>query len=188
MVMSIVFSKTWFIILLVVAGSFSAHALSNRDLIYEKELKKLKDHKDCVTRAAHTYQVPEWILMAVLRHENGPIGGSLMNRDGTRDYGVACINDLRIKDFHAKGLTYVTPELLMKDTCFNIQAAAFLLKEEQIKERNKAGSANDWFVIAGNYHYNYRGKYPKNHDKYKKHIKTVMNRFAKVLAKKADRD
>lgn len=182
--MSTACAKPLLLTLLLCASCVApASAGANRDKIYATVMKKWQPYRDCITKAAQKYQVPEWFLLAMLKHERGPVNGYLNNPNGTKDYGIACINDVRIADFHASGMTYVTPELLMNDPCFNIQAAAYLLKLEQIKERDRQGKSHDWFVITANYHYNYRGKYPANHDRYKQKIEATMSSFAASLNK-----
>lgn len=162
-----------------------ANGYTNRDIIYQTELKKIQAYKSCVIQAADAYGVPEWILMAVIRHENGPLNGYLVNPNGTKDYGVTCINDVRIKDFHDAGMTEVTAEKIMKDPCYAIYVASYLLKKEFIKESKSKSKRkeNIWLVATANYHYNYRGSYPRNHHKYLKHIKNTLDRFKRVLAK-----
>ncbi len=152
---------------------------SNRDKIYRTELKKLIPYKECVTNAAKVYKIPEWILLAILRHENGPLNGYLVNPNGTKDYGVSCINDVRIEDFHNAGIKSVTAERLMEDPCFAIHATAYLIKKEYLKEKRINGKPgeNIWLVAAANYHYHYKGSYPKNHDKYKQRIQSTLDRF-----------
>lgn len=159
--------------------SHAAISGSTRDMIYQKELKKLIPYKSCVTNSARKYKVPEWVLLAVLRHENGPLNGYLVNSNGSKDYGVSCINDLRIEDFHRDGLTMVTPERLMEDPCFAIFATAYLLKKEYLKEQRINGrpDENIWIIASSNYHYHYKGKKPSIHEDYKRKIKNTLSRF-----------
>ena len=170
--------KYLFIIALM-AFSQAAVSGATRDMIYQKELKKLIPYKSCVTNAARKYRVPEWVLLAVLRHENGPINGFLVNPNGSKDYGVGCINDVRISDFHRDGLTMVTPKRLMEDPCFAIFATAYLLKKEYLKERRINGrpDENIWIIASSNYHYHYKGKKPALHETYKIEIKNTLSRF-----------
>lgn len=169
-------------LILIFAESAIASTPSNRDIIYETELKKVEPYRECITRAANTYGVPEWILMAVIRHENGPINGYLNNPNGTKDYGITCINDVRIRDFEREGIKGVTAERIMSDPCFAIYVTAYLLKKEYLKEKK----INDeqtaiWLVATANYHYHYKGKYPQNHDRYKQQITDTLARFKSRL-------
>lgn len=167
------------ILLLSVSPMLYAMGDSNRDIIYRTELKKVAKYRECVTKAAVTYGVPEWILMAVIRHENGPLHGYLTNPNGTKDYGVTCINDVRLQDFKDAGIEGVTAERIMEDPCFAIYVTSYLLKKEYLKEHKrkvkKEGSI--WLVATANYHYHYKGDYPKNHNAYKEKIMNTLERF-----------
>ncbi|MEZ9332836.1 hypothetical protein AB4171_08640 [Vibrio sp. 10N.286.51.A4] len=162
-----------------------AYGMGIRSLIYEKELEQLTPYMKCGTDSAKKYKIPEWILLAVLRQESGPLHGYLENSNGSKDYGVGCINDLRIEDFHSDGLTIVTPEKLMEDPCFSIYATAYLIKKEYLKELRIQGKPNEniWLVAAANYHYHYKGNNPQLHEKYKKSIKGHLGRFRKHMAR-----
>ena len=178
--------KNLFMILLVFVSGYSVDAVAgkNRIAIYNTELKKLTPYMECATKSASKYSIPEWILLAVLRNENGPVNGYLVNSNGTKDYGVSCINDVRIEDFHAEGITSVTPERLMNDPCFAIEVAAYLIKKEYLRELRIKGKPeeNIWLVAAANFHYHYNGKYPNNHETYKSKIQSTLERFRTRLS------
>ncbi|WP_200769172.1 lytic transglycosylase domain-containing protein [Vibrio nigripulchritudo] len=156
-----------------------AQNLSIRDNLYLTEMKKYSKYKRCIYDAAKLYQVDEWILMAVVRHEDGPPHGFLKNPNGTKDYGLTCINDVRFEDLKREGFGHITPQLVMKDPCLAIHTAAYFLKVEEFKENQRSGST-DWLTVAGNYHYNYRGDFPHNHHAYVEKIRNVLKRMERA--------
>lgn len=182
--MNTVFAKYIGLTLIAFSVSLPCHGeTTNRVKIYKRELSKLIPYMQCTTDAAQKYQVPEWILLSVLRHENGPLNGFLINSNGTKDYGVSCINDKRIEDFHRDGIDVVTPERLMNDPCFAILATSYLLKKEYLKELRINGKPDEniWITAAANYHYHYKGKKPILHERYKAKIKGTLERFKRTL-------
>ncbi|EJL6679483.1 hypothetical protein NMS42_002158 [Vibrio cholerae] len=162
----------------------SANANNNcesiRDMVYTKHLRKVIPYKQCVINASETYQVPEWVLLAVIKQENGPINGYLTNSNGTKDYGLTCINDVRFQDLHKDGFDHVTPELIMSNPCAAIITTAYFLKKDWFKERKLTNKDPDWLTVIGNYHYHYKGAKPKYHEKYKSEIKQKLEAFAKT--------
>lgn len=164
----------------IIAYSAEIHAKSNRDIIYNSVMKKFKPYAACLNAAATKYQVPEWILMAVTSHEDGKLHGYIKAPNGTKDYGATCINDVRFADFERKGMN-VTREKVMESPCYAIEVASFLLKTEELKESGRTGQPANWLTVAANYHYNYRGKYPKWHFIYKSKIEAKLDQFKNKL-------
>jgi hypothetical protein len=89
------------------------------------------------------YQVPELLLHAILMRENGRMGQAVKNKNGTYDMGLAQINTAWVPYFARFG---VKIEHLMYDTCTNLQASAYILKDSAIKFQG------DWFkaIVAYN--------------------------------------
>lgn len=97
----------------------------------------------CIADASVRYEVPELLLHAVLRKENGRTGKATRNRDGSYDMGMAQINTTWVKHFSRYGIRI---EHLLYDTCTNLQASAYILKDNANKFHG------DWFkaIIAYN--------------------------------------
>jgi hypothetical protein len=153
-----------------------------REYLYSQTLKKFQPLKGCVKNNSNRYNIPEWVLLVVLKQENGPMNGFLKNNDGTKDYGVTCINDKRFIDLKNEGYGYVTPTLVMENPCVAVTVMAYLLKKEYVKEKNLTGKTPRWLTVIANYHYNYRGTYPKRHDKYKHEVKEKLQLFAQIVS------
>lgn len=96
----------------------------------------------CAAEASLRYDVPELLIHAVIRKENGRIGGSSRNSNGSLDLGPAQINTLWLKHFAKFGLT---PEHIRDDFCTNINTSAYILRDYYNKKR-------DWFntIVAYN--------------------------------------
>lgn len=176
-------------ILLTVFANYAlakSDAESNRNIIYSKIMKKQKPYSQCTIDASNTYGVPEWIVMAVMKHEDGPVNGFLKwklkrkKKNGdpiyTYDYGLTCINTIRITDLNEMGVK-VTAEDIMKSPCLAINLTAFILK----LEKDKLGVNGDWLTASANYHYNVKGENPKLHYIYKQKIVKVLNRFKRAI-------
>ena len=97
----------------------------------------------CIADASVRYEVPELLLHAVLRKENGRTGQAVRNANGTYDMGLAQINTVWVPHFAKYG---VKLEHLLYDPCTNLQAAAYILKDNAIKFKG------DWFraIVAYN--------------------------------------
>lgn len=96
----------------------------------------------CIVQASTRYEVPELLLHAIIRKENGRMGKYSKNKNGTYDFGLAQINTTWLKEFAAYG---ITPAHLLNDTCVNIAASAYVLKYNLLRQ-------NDWFkaIVAYN--------------------------------------
>lgn len=97
----------------------------------------------CVASAARRYEVPELLLHAILLKENGRMGQWSANRNGTYDLGLAQINTAWLPHFARYG---VRLEHLAYDTCTNLQASAYILKDNWLR------LGGDWFkaIVAYN--------------------------------------
>jgi soluble lytic murein transglycosylase-like protein len=96
----------------------------------------------CIVQASSRYEVPELLLHAVIRKENGRMGRYSKNKNGTYDFGLSQINTSWLKQFAAYG---ITASLLLNDTCVNISASAYILKYNWLRQK-------DWFkaIVAYN--------------------------------------
>lgn len=97
----------------------------------------------CAARASLRYQVPELLLHAVVVKENGRMGKCSRNKNGTYDCGLAQINTAWVQHFARYGIKL---EHLLNDTCTNLHASAYILRDNVNKKRG------DWFsaIVAYN--------------------------------------
>jgi len=97
----------------------------------------------CVARASARYEVPELLMHAILMKEGGRMGKAVRNRNGTYDLGLAQINTSWVEHFARYG---VKLEHLLNDTCTNLSASAYILKQNYYR------LDRDWFkaVVAYN--------------------------------------
>lgn len=96
----------------------------------------------CIAQASLRYQVPELLLHAIIIKENGRMGKCATNKNGTRDCGLAQINTSWVDHFARYGVRF---EHLLNDTCTNLNASAYILRDNYNKKR-------DWFsaIVAYN--------------------------------------
>ena len=90
----------------------------------------------CAAQASSRYGVPELLLHAILKKENGRVGTESRNRDGSFDLGPAQINTIWLKQLSAYG---ITRKHLRDDFCTNLYVSAYILADYN---RIKKG---DWF-------------------------------------------
>lgn len=149
----------------------------NRKIIIEKHLSKYKAYASCMVQASEYFNVPEWLIYAIVYHERGPIGGALDNRDKTKDHGPTGINDKRLIDYRDMGVK-LTAYDIQQNPCVGIRMTGHLVRKEYDKLR---GSKQNWMTAVGNYHYNLNGRYPHNHYKYKQHIRDALTMFKRTI-------
>jgi soluble lytic murein transglycosylase-like protein len=89
----------------------------------------------CAAQASVRYDVPELLLHAIIVKENGRKGQCTRNSNGTYDCGWAQINTSWLKSFAQYGIKL---EHITNDTCVNINASAYILRDNFNKKR-------DWF-------------------------------------------
>lgn len=113
----------------------------------------------CAALSAHYYQVPELLLHAILQKEDGRVGQSVRNKNGTFDLGQAQINTVWLDEFKRYG---VKAEHLRDDRCTNLYAAGYILR---LNVNHYGG--NDWFRAAMAYNIG-----PNNWEKNPKRYRT----------------
>jgi hypothetical protein len=79
----------------------------------------------CVSELSALFEVPLSMLLLVMDTEQGRVGKSSLNKNGTRDYGPMQINSIWLPRLSALG---VTEELLRDHGCVNVAAGAWLLR------------------------------------------------------------
>jgi soluble lytic murein transglycosylase-like protein len=97
----------------------------------------------CIADASVRYQAPELLLHAILRKEGGRMGQAVKNKNGSYDLGLAQINTAWVAHFARYG---VRIEHLLYDTCTNLHASAYVLRDNANKFQG------DWFkaIVAYN--------------------------------------
>lgn len=84
----------------------------------------------CMMAAAAFYHLPPRVLPSIQAVEGGSPGAISRNADGSADLGVMQVNTLWIPRFAE--VTHMTPAAvrtrLIVDPCFNIAAAAFIMR------------------------------------------------------------
>lgn len=97
----------------------------------------------CIATASARYQVPELLIHAILKKENGRIGSEVRNKNGTYDLGPAQINTIWLKKLEAFG---IKREHIRDDFCTNVFVSAYILKEFNLIKKG------NWFdaIVAYN--------------------------------------
>lgn len=102
----------------------------------------------CMVLAAAFYHLPPRVLPSIQRVEGGAAGVISHNRDGSDDLGVMQVNTLWLGPVaRAAGMSEpATRARLLADACFNIAAAAAILRGYL----NQRGG--DLMLAVGDYH------------------------------------
>lgn len=97
----------------------------------------------CIAQASSRYEVPELLLHAIIKKENGRMSKCSKNTNGTYDCGYAQINSGWVKEFSKYG---ITQSHITNDTCTNVSASAYVLKDYFQQKKGK------WFdaIVAYN--------------------------------------
>lgn len=140
-----------------------------RENIYSKIAKPLEPYMQCITFAASSYELNEFVLLSVLLVEQGYTAPLRKNNNGTIDHGFGQINSVREDEIKKIGLTLADIAL---NPCKNILATAYILKKEILE-------ADDVWTGVANYHYDISGTYPNHHFKYRQKI---ISRFYSLIS------
>ena len=131
-----------------------------REAVYSSLAKPLMPYMQCITFAATSYNVNEFILLSVLLVEAGYTAPLRMNDNGTIDHGFGQINTVRESEIAKIGLTLSD---VATNPCKNILATSYILRKEI------EVAADVWTGVA-NYHYDINGDYPKHHHGYRQRV------------------
>ncbi len=126
---------------------------------------------DCFIREADRNGLDPYVLLAVMKTENGRPGEVALNSNGTRDLGMMSVNTVWVPEL-AKRLGVAESTLtyrLASDGCANIAAGAWILKQ-RIAE---AGSL--WEGVA-----RFHSSNPVKQGPY---LKRVYARFKEILSR-----
>lgn len=102
----------------------------------------------CMAAAAHFYQLPPRVLPSLQAVEGGGVGAIHMNADGSMDLGVMQVNSRWVEPLarYARMRPADVRSRLVDDACFNIAAAAAIMRTCLIEARG------DLMLAVGNYH------------------------------------
>ena len=102
----------------------------------------------CMLQAAQYYSLPPRVLPTISKVEGGAVGSVHANTDGTSDLGVMQVNTRWVQPIAAR--IHETPaavqDRLINDPCFNIAAAALILRSYLDETRG------DLMQAVGDYH------------------------------------
>jgi soluble lytic murein transglycosylase-like protein len=127
---------------------------------------------ECFIREADRHDIDPFVLLAVLKTENGRPGEVAQNANGTQDLGIMSINTVWLQDFARKyRLTEdAAKRKLASDGCANVAAGAWILGQ-RIAEAN----GNIWEGVA-----RYHSRTPSKQIPY---LKRVKARLQETLAR-----
>ena len=102
----------------------------------------------CMAAAAHFYQLPPRVLPSLQAVEGGAVGRTHINADGSVDLGVMQVNSRWVEPLarYAGMRPADVRSRLLDDACFNIAAAAAIMRTCLIEARG------DLMLAVGNYH------------------------------------
>ncbi len=102
----------------------------------------------CMLQAAQFYSLPPRVLPSIQAVEGGAVGTVHANSDGTSDMGVMQVNTRWVQPIATR--IHDSPQTvqarLTNDSCFNIAAAALILRTYLNEEHN------DLLRAVGDYH------------------------------------
>lgn len=127
----------------------------------------------CVRSAATYYQVPQIILLSILKVEGGKPGQAVKNTNGTYDLGPAQINTSWIQRMENQYGVKNAGNLVLHNMCYNIHAGAWILKREIL---NTSIYHPDFWKKVANYH----SHTPKYNNIYQRKVYFAMQKIMKT--------
>ena len=97
---------------------------------------------ECLADCSRRFEVPIAMLLMVMDQEQGQVGMSMKNKNGTRDLGPMQINTLWLKSLAALG---ISESLVRDDGCVNLAVGAWIL-------RGHLKRTNDFKAAVSDYH------------------------------------
>jgi soluble lytic murein transglycosylase-like protein len=95
----------------------------------------------CINEAAIQYHLPSKLIISILEVEQGKVGQTVKNSNGTYDIGPMQINSSWLPELKEHG---ITQHDIQYDGCKNIQVGAWILSK-------KIARRNDFLVGVGDY-------------------------------------
>jgi hypothetical protein len=128
----------------------------------------------CVLREAERNALDPYVLLAVLKTENGKPGEVARNDNGTHDLGPMSVNTVWLPTLAKRFGTSEaeTHRRLASDGCANVAAGAWILKR-------KIEEAGDLWEGVAHFH-------SRNPEKHTPYLKRVHARFREILERAAE--
>ncbi|EGK6862152.1 lytic transglycosylase domain-containing protein [Salmonella enterica subsp. enterica serovar Amager] len=102
----------------------------------------------CVQAAAHRYNLPVKLILAVIKAEGGKNGLVKHNKNGSVDLGIMQINSIHLGTLKKFGIGY--NDILFR-TCTNIEVGTWILRR-QFSDVTDYRDSEQWWRAVGNYH------------------------------------
>ena len=124
---------------------------------------------ECLVREADRNGLDPYVLLAVLRTENGRPGEVARNTNGTRDLGIMSINTVWLPELARRAGTSeaTAAQQLVSDGCANVAAGAWILKKRIME------AGNVWEGVA-----RFHSRNPEHQAPY---LRRVYSRFRDIL-------
>ncbi|EKN6178775.1 lytic transglycosylase domain-containing protein [Yersinia enterocolitica] len=122
----------------------------------------------CIHQSAKRYQLPEELIIAVIRTEGGKNGVINYNKNGSVDLGIMQINDIHLARLKKYGIRYND---VLNNTCTNIEVGTWILRQ-QFGAKVDYRIPDTWWKAVGNYH----SKTAKFNSAYQKRVWSNMNK------------
>lgn len=128
-------------------------------------------HAFCFSEASLRYQVNEYVLMAIARHESRMNPNLILrNTNGSLDLGLMGINTVHLASSEPLYRAGMNPQMLM-DPCTNVMTGAYLLRLKMEK------FGNTWQAV-GSYH----STTDVHNARYQRQIWEMVQRVQKQIA------
>lgn len=123
----------------------------------------------CIHQSAQRYQLPEALIVAVIKTEGGENGVINHNHNGTVDIGIMQVNSIHLPELKKNRITLNT---LRYRACTNIEVGTWILRKgfgKWVDYRD----AGQWWKAVGNYH----SRTHRFNISYQKQVWSNLNRY-----------
>jgi soluble lytic murein transglycosylase-like protein len=120
----------------------------------------------CINEAAIEYHLPAKLIISVLEVEQGKVGQTTKNTNGTYDIGPMQINSTWLSELNTYG---ITQHDIQYDACKNVRVGAWILSK-------KIAARNDILVGIGDYN----SHTPKYNKAYSLQIKIKFTQISRL--------
>ena len=141
---------------------------------YAYDFEKFYDHKlyngvdhNCIYHAANKFEVPYWLIVAILGVEGGWIGLKMDNTNNTYDLGPMQINTIWVPFFEEYGYTQ---KEIMHDGCLNVMLGTWILS-------TRLNRYSDLGKAIGAYH----SKTPEINLRYQERVLNIVDQILNGL-------
>jgi hypothetical protein len=116
----------------------------------------------CLNEAAEIFHVPAKLLISILNTEQGKVGITVKNHNGTYDIGPMQINSSWVPTLKKYGISEYQ---LKYDSCINIKVGAWIAAKAIASENNLLIGIGDYNSHTQRYNQNYSHKVRVNFTK-----------------------